>query len=291
VAAAAAWPAAFEAPAGEAPALPPIATFSKVFQELKLSYDESAEITAAVGLDGVDCPVRPGGQVAPERVGEELPRYVEALGKRKLRLLLLTTAILSPATPHAETILRLARQFGVKYYRLGYWNYRNGETPGRLLREIQAQLKDLERLNRELGMCAIFQNHSGGGIVGAKVRDMYEAVRCCDPEFVGIAFDLSHALIELGEDWRTAFNELRSHFRIAYVKDVKRPSHFCRFGEGELGPSGFFKLLASLGYRAPVSMHTEYDWEGKGNPKTREALTKALGDDLGVLRRWLAAGA
>src|SRR5262249_10866826 len=60
------------------PALP-IAEFSKVYQELKLSYDESADVTAEAGLDGIDCPVRPGGQVLPERVEEDLPRYADAL--------------------------------------------------------------------------------------------------------------------------------------------------------------------------------------------------------------------
>src|SRR5437899_6625664 len=84
----------------------PIVVFSKVFQELKLNFEQAAEITAQAGLDGVDCPVRPEGEMLPERAAEELPRYEEILRKRGLKIRLLTTAIVSPSTPHAEVILR-----------------------------------------------------------------------------------------------------------------------------------------------------------------------------------------
>src|SRR6516162_9208215 len=57
----------------------PIVVFSKVYQELKLSFDDAAAVTAEAGLDGVDCPVRPGGEILPEHAAEELPRYVETL--------------------------------------------------------------------------------------------------------------------------------------------------------------------------------------------------------------------
>src|ERR1041385_3439850 len=45
----------------------PVGVFSKVYQELSLSFQETAEVTAEAGLDGIDCPVRPGGQIPPER--------------------------------------------------------------------------------------------------------------------------------------------------------------------------------------------------------------------------------
>src|SRR2546426_5305125 len=48
----------------------PIAEFSKVYQELNLGFEESADVTAEAGLDGIDCPVRPEGQVLPERSEE-----------------------------------------------------------------------------------------------------------------------------------------------------------------------------------------------------------------------------
>src|SRR5690242_18859097 len=73
----------------------PIAVFSKVYQTLYLSFDDAAAVTAEAGLDGIDCPVRPGGEVLPERVKGDFPRYVEALRKRGLQLSLMTSAITS----------------------------------------------------------------------------------------------------------------------------------------------------------------------------------------------------
>ena len=265
----------------------PLATFSKVHQELNLDFDEVAAVTAEAGLDGIDCPVRPAGQVLPERVAEDLPRLAEALSRRKLKLLLLTTAIQSATSPHAEPLLRTARKLGVKYYRLGNWSYRENAPAAKQLDEIKAQLKDLAALNHELGMCAVFQNHSGQGRVGAKVWDLYEIANGFDPEQVGIAFDLGHALIEVDQDWRAQFEKLRSHFRVAYVKDWKRGRDFVPFGQGEFATSGLFKRLKSTGYHAPISMHTEYDWAGPGEKKTRAALVKALQSDAQVLRGWL----
>src|SRR2546423_15191346 len=60
---------------------PPIALFSKVYQTLKLNFDDAAAVTAEAGLDGIDPPVRPDGEVLPERVEEDLPNDNDALRK------------------------------------------------------------------------------------------------------------------------------------------------------------------------------------------------------------------
>ena len=95
--------------------IPSIVVFSKVYQELKLNYDQAAAVTAEAGLNGVDCPVRPDGEITPERATEEMSRYVAALAKRGLQMPLITTAITSVASPHTEDILRTARKLSVQY--------------------------------------------------------------------------------------------------------------------------------------------------------------------------------
>src|SRR6266849_3359794 len=99
---------------------PPIAVFSKVYQTLKLDFEDAAALTAEAGLDGIDCPVRPGGEISPERAAEDLPRYAAALRQRSLQLPLLTTAITGVSSPHTEDILRAAKKLGVQFYRLGF---------------------------------------------------------------------------------------------------------------------------------------------------------------------------
>lgn len=265
----------------------PIASFSKVHQELKLDFEETAAVTAEAGLDGIDCPVRPAGQILPEQAAEDLPRMVEILKRHKLKLHLLTTAISSPATPHTETILRAAAKLGVKYYRLNWWHYKGAPSREQLFREIKAQLKDLAAMNKQLGVCAIYQNHSGGDYVGAKVSDLMEIVGEFDPRHIGIAFDIGHALIEIPDQWRAACEQLKSHFKIAYVKDTKRRGKSCAFGQGDIATTDYFKLLKSWRYHAPISMHTEYDFAGPGNSKTRAGLVAAMRRDAQTLKRWL----
>src|SRR6185369_11965559 len=73
----------------------PVVVFSKVYQELHLNFEDAAALTAESDLNGIDPPVRPGGEVLPERVDDDLPRYAESLRRRGLSIPLLTTAITS----------------------------------------------------------------------------------------------------------------------------------------------------------------------------------------------------
>ncbi len=264
---------------------PAIVVFSKVYQELKLGYADAAELTAEAGLTGVDCPVRPGGEVLPERVAEDLPRYAEQLRARQRRLTLLTSGITSVATPHTEQVLQTAKGLGVRCYRLGF--FRLEKDVPRQLRQIKAQLKDVAALNRQLGMTALFQNHSGGGYVGGDLGQLLEIVKEFPPEQIGVAFDIGHAVVVHGDAWRPYFEKLKPHLKVAYVKDVTRAGQWVPFGQGELAGTGYFSLLKRLGYDAPISLHIEYEWVAKGEAPTRPALVKALRDSSGELRRWL----
>ena len=66
----------------------PIIGFTKPFQ--KLSYDETAEVAAQVGWEGIELPLRAKGHIEPERVEEELPKMHDALKKRGLFIGLIT---------------------------------------------------------------------------------------------------------------------------------------------------------------------------------------------------------
>lgn len=270
--------------------LPPIVVFSKVYQTLKLNFDEAAALTAEAGIDGIDCPVRPGGEILPDHATRELPQYAAALKGRGLQLPLLTTAITSVSSPCSEDILRAAKKLGVQFYRLGFINTQPDAPPDKQVREIRAQLKDLAALNKQIGIGAIFQNHSPAGrsYVGGNLSELYDIVKDFDPAQIGVAFDIGHALVVHGDDWRRHFEKLKSHLKIAYVKDVKREGRWVPFGEGDIGATGYFKLLKQMGYRAPVSLHIEFDWTDGGKSKGRPAMLQALQESARVLRRWLS---
>ena len=274
-----------------APFSPPLAVFSKVYQELKLDFDQAGALTADAGLDGVDTPVRPGGEILPERATEDLPRYAEALRRHKKDVLLLTTAILGPATPHTEDILRTAKKLGVRYYRLGFVPLQPQTEVAKELVEAKARLRELAALNRELGLTAVFQNHSAVGrsrYLGGNLSELYEIVKDFPPEQIGVAFDLGHALIMHGQEWSSWFEKLKSHVQVAYVKDTDPGRRFVRFGEGEFSRTDWFSRLKAMHYRAPFSIHIEFDWTGPDKRKTREAMVKSLQECVATLRQWIS---
>ena len=268
----------------------PIVVFSKVYQTLKLNFEDAAALTAEAGLDGIDCPVRPGGEVLPERVTEDLPRYAEALRKRNLQLPLLTTAITSTASPNAEQILRTAKKLGVQFYRLGFIEPQKDVPLPKQIAEIKADLKDLAALNQQIGIGALFQNHSPSGktYVGGNLDDLHEIVKDFDPAQIGVAFDIGHALVVHGQDWRRYFDKVKSHLKVAYVKDVQPGGRWVAFGGGELAQTGYFSLLKQMSYHAPISLHIEFKWADKDGSQTRPALLKALKESADVLKKWLA---
>ena len=270
---------------------PPIAVFSKIYQKLKLDFDQAAEMTAAAGLDGIDCPVRPGGEIEPERVADDLPHYAEALRKRKTGMLLLTTDIQSVSAPHTEAVLRTAKQQGLRYYRLGWWRRPDNQPAEKLLAEIKARLKDLAALNRELGLCGVYQNHSPVGktrYVGGNLAELREMVEDFDPEQIGVAFDLGHALVVHGDDWTPHFEQLKRHVKVAYVKDATKHGTFVPFGAGDIKNTDWLTRLKTMGYHAPFSLHIEFDWSDQGRNQTPAALLQALKTSAGVLRQWEA---
>lgn len=244
-----------------------------------------------MGLDGVDCAVRPNDQVEPARVKDDLPRYAELLQKRKRKVLLLTTAIMNPGSPYAGDILETARKLEVRTYRVGFLRLAKDSSPAQQIAELKPQLRELASLNKELGLCAIVQNHSPSGnsrYLGGDLTEMYELVKDFTPAQIGVAFDLGHALVVHGDDWKMHFERLRPHIRVAYIKDVRRQGRFVAFGEGEFGQTDYFTRLKQMNYSAPFSMHIEYEW-AEGGEQNRAALAKALRESLAALRRWIAA--
>jgi sugar phosphate isomerase/epimerase len=270
----------------------PVVVFSKVYQELQLNFTDAAAVTAEAGLNGIDCPVRPGGEVLPEQVAEALPEYAEVLRRGGLQMPLLTTAITSISTAHAETVLRTAKKLGIQYYRLGFIERRREVPAAQQVREVREQLKDLAAMNRDVGIGALLQNHSPSGrttYFGGDLAEIVQAVEGFDPAQIGVAFDIGHALVVHGDEWRGWFEKLKPHFKIAYVKDVKRAGGWVPFGQGDIAATGYFQLLRGMHYQAPVSLHIEFDWTDHGKSKTRAALVGALQESSRTLRKWLSA--
>ena len=264
----------------------PLIGFSKPFQ--KLDAEQTAELVATVGWDGIECPVRAKGQIEPERAPEELPKLAEALRRRQRDVHLVTTDITSLKTPHAETVMRTMARLGIKRLRLGFFTYPPDGPPTERLKEIAPALKDIADACRDLGLQAGFQNHSGANYVGAPVWDVYSMIRSLDPRHIGFCFDIGHATVEGGLSWPVEARLAEPFYTAVIVKDFfwKKVAGgwkdtWCPLGEGMVNRA-FFDRLKKTAYRGPICQHHEYDLGD-----ARQMIDR-LKQDLKVLKDWLA---
>jgi sugar phosphate isomerase/epimerase len=262
--------------------------FTKPLQDL--SFEETARVAGEIGWDGIELALRADGHVLPERVEDDLPRMVSALGARGQRVLVIATDV-RRVDPLSERVLRAAARAGIRLYRTSWYRYRDGISIPRQLDEIRAQLKDLAALNAEIGVTGLMQNHSGNGYVGAAVWDLYSLLEHIDPRQIGVHFDIGHATVEGGLSWPTQFALVQDRIGAVIVKDFvwrRTPGRggqpdWCPLGQGMVDPR-FFARLRTSGFQGPITMQCEYQFEAE----TVEARVRALKADNTQLRAWLA---
>jgi len=262
-----------------------LAGFTKPFQDL--SFEQTADVVARIGWDGIECPVRRGGQVLPERVGEDLPKLVQALKRRNLSIFSIATDIQNAADPLTGRVLRTAAKLGIKLYRLGFLHYDLKRPIPAQLESFRAGLRELLALNKELGLCAAIENHSGHDAVGAPVWDIYELIKDFDPRYFGVCFDIGHATIEGGLDWQIQFRLIESWLSAVYVKDFvwkkegnRWKEEWLPLGQGMVDPS-FVQLLARSSFAGPIVQHFEYP-VGRG-----DEMVAAMKRGRETLQSWL----
>jgi sugar phosphate isomerase/epimerase len=264
-----------------------IIVFTKPFRTLNAV--QTAELVAEVGWDGVELPVRgKDGQITAENVDDQLPKFAEALRSHGREVTIVTTDITS-LTPAAEKVLRAVSKLGIRRYRLGFFDYAKNKPIPDQLNEITVRLRELIALNKELGLKAGFQNHSGDSRVGAPVWDIWTIIKDLDPKSIGYCFDIGHATIEGGLSWPTNFRLAESLLTAVFVKDFQWQktangwkSTWCPLGEGMINKN-FFKMLKATKYEGPICQHHEYELGDQGKAMTHYKR------DLATLREWLAS--
>src|SRR5215213_4589261 len=89
----------------------------------RMNARELAQSLKALGFDGVDLTVRPGGHVDPKRVAAELPVFVDAIRHEGMAVPMITTELLSDADPVAQPTLETAARLKIPFYKTGYYRY------------------------------------------------------------------------------------------------------------------------------------------------------------------------
>jgi sugar phosphate isomerase/epimerase len=271
--------------------LPKIAIFSKHLQWLDIPA--MADAAKEAGFQAIDLTVRPGGHIEPERAPVELPRAAEEIRKRGLELAMITTAIQSVETPHADAVLRAAVAAKVPFFRWGGLRY-GGYAPQQAIQIYRGSARRLCKVAADYGVCGVYHTHSGTDQFGAAIWDIYETVRNIDHRHLGINYDIGHATVEGGfGGWEISAKLCAHYMRGIAVKDFVwaknekgewRP-RWCPLGEGMVDLKSFF-----ANHRAPViQVHFEYPIGGAEHGDraitwSRDQVLQAMRRDLQVLR-------
>ncbi|MDP3641720.1 MAG: TIM barrel protein [Bacteroidota bacterium] len=245
----------------------PICAFTKCLQFL--SFDEIGEALSFLGFDGADITLRPGGQVEPSEVKTALPLAVKTLQKYNIALPMVVTSITNTSDPLTQDTLQALADSGIKYYRTGWLKYDLAKTIQQNLDIHRKTIEQLAGLNEKLGLHGAYQNHSGVE-VGGPVWDIYELVKNVNPQFMGVQYDIRHAVTEGGYSWILGMKRVAPWIRTIDIKDFvweKTPAGPWKhsnvlLGEGMVNFEQFLKEYASLKVEAPISIHFEYDLGG-----------------------------
>ncbi len=275
--------------------LPSLHLFSKVLQFL--DYAELPDAAAALGFDGLDLTVRPGGHVDPENYERDLPAAIRAVEEAGLSCEMMTTNIVSTENRRDFDLLALARSLGVKSYRMGGLRYDESIHPTKSVEQYGRQVAALAKWNGEIGITGMYQNHSGEARFGAAIWDLYLVLKDLDPNEIGCQFDIRHAVTDGGLMWPDSFRMIRPHIRSLVFKDFKWAivdgkwrMFSTPIGEGMVDFSRYFRMLKDAGMNYPVSLHLEYDLGGaeKGRrelTKPRSEILAAIGQDVDTVKR------
>jgi sugar phosphate isomerase/epimerase len=276
-----------------------VSIFSKHLRFLE--GEALAKTAAELGFGGVDLTVRKHGHVEPARASKELPGLVGIIRQHGLEVPMITTDIVDTNSPFAEDILRTMNSLGIRYYRWGGFEYDYARPMAPQLDALKPRIAALADLNKRYNVTAIYHTHSGVGLVGASIWDLYILLKDFDPNAVAVNYDVSHATIEGGlGGWIDSFQILGPYLRGIAVKDFvwakgasgNWQADFVPLGTGMVHFRQFFGMVKQKGFSGPLQMHFEYPLGGAENGDSKltvsqEVVFSALKRDLKQLRSYL----
>lgn len=259
---------------------PLVCIFSKHLQFLDCAA--MAKVLKDIGADGVDLTVRSGGHVAPEKVGEDLPRAVDVLRSAGIETAMISTNLCRGNEPDARPILEAASKAGVRYFRIGPQQYAKTGDILEQLKGFTEEVRGLIRIAEDLDLTAGYHNHSGFNNVGASIWDLHRMIEAIASKRFGSNFDIGHATVEGAYGaWQTNARLMAPRVKMMAVKDFvwnKDKPEWKPLGSGIVQTAAFFTIMREAEFNGPVSLHFEYKTPSK------EALIEDMRNAVATLR-------
>ena len=210
------------------------------------SYQEVGRMLKDLGVTGPDLTVRKGGLVQPATVAADFPRAVQTFKDFSLTVPMMTTAITSAEDPLARDVLETAARLGIRYYKPGYFHYKDLAHWRETIDSTRVSLQGLAKLGARLDLHAGMHNHAGDS-VGCSLWDSWETMQGVDPNRVGFFFDPAQATIEGGKTgWNLNFRRIAPRLFMVAIKALvtKLPLK----GEGEVSQIAYAALAMAGGF-------------------------------------------
>jgi sugar phosphate isomerase/epimerase len=166
------------------------------------------------------------------------------------------------------------------------------------LKNFEAQLRGLIKLNQQYNIKAAYQNHAGTGL-GSPVWDIGQLFQRIDSPWVGCQYDIRHAVVEGGTSWPLGFDYVKPYINTLDIKDftwVKENGKWITqnvpLGEGMVDFDHYVKMVNTLPTSIPMCLHFEYPLGGAEHGDRKIALSpaaikKAMVSDLNFMKERL----
>ena len=268
--------------------------FSKHLQTM--GAEELGKTLANLGVDGVDLTVREGGHIQPVDVKNELPCFQEILAKQGVKISMLTTSI-TGMNNQTRNIVETAAKLNIRYIKLGYWPYKGFGHYEEQMKEVKKELAQLEPLFRDNGVKAGFHNHSGM-CMGLNANHVLRLIEDCDPEVIGVYYDVGHSTIEgSGSGWMMDLDLAKERIFMVAVKDMawfrlgtlneSKKGWMMKMVPLEAGLTDwpkFIDCLKQMKFDGPISFHSEYQGSYSWRDLTPEEVVEQTARDLNYFR-------
>jgi len=248
----------------------------------KIPYQELSGIVRAMGYEGLDLTVMPGGHVDPSLYMVDLDRAFQTIQSAGMDLPMVTTSFTSASQPYAYAILYVSAMLGAKFCRLGTWPPApataadpNAQAATMRAMMVRNDLTQLSVTGQRCKITPLLANHAGS-YPGRSIPEAETMLNGIDRSAFGYCFDAAQAVIEArsAEGWVAALQSALPRLGAVAVSDVTIDSagvvRPCPLGDGVIDWKKFFSLLAAARFRGPVSLHMDYETHSEVNAMTKD---------------------